>query len=188
MVNYSAALTAVLAAAASVGGADAGLAPRGGIFGLSRRAAGSAAGKSPFGLTTRLATTGGDVAANIPLSIPRGGSPAVIGETDEDRPIDASELYLPGLVGATVAKKTVRAVLHQYRIEFSVVLMDCSIELDMQVYCVRMHISSLTTIIFTFIPAFDRKRNRLPSAPRPTAPYTSPPRRPRSSRSSPVRL
>ena len=122
MVNYSAALTAVLAAAASVGGADAGLAPRGGIFGLSRRAAGSAAGKSPFGLTTRLATTGGDVAANIPLSIPRGGSPAVIGETDEDRPIDASELYLPGLVGATVAKKTVRAVLHQYRIEISVVL------------------------------------------------------------------
>lgn len=122
MVNYSAALTAVLAAAASVSGADAGLTPRGGIFGLSRRAAGSAAGKSPFGLTTRLATTGGDVAANIPLSIPRGGSPAVIGETDEDRPVEASELYLPGLVGATVAKKTVRTVLHQYRIEFSLVL------------------------------------------------------------------
>ena len=116
MVNYSAALTAVLAAAATVGGVDAGLAPRGGIFGLSRRGAGSAAAKSPFGLT-KLATTGGDVAASIPLSIPRGGSPAVVGETDEDRPIDASELYLPGLLGATVAKKTVRAAFSSYGIE-----------------------------------------------------------------------
>lgn len=116
MVNYSAALTAVLAAAATVGGADAGLAPRGGIFGLSRRGSGSAAAKSPFGLT-KLATTGGDVAASIPLSIPRGGSPAVVGETDEDRPIDASELYLPGLLGATVAKKTVRAVFSSYGME-----------------------------------------------------------------------
>ena len=121
MVNYSAALTAVLAAAASVGGADAGVAPRGGIFGLSRSGASSASSKSPFGLT-KLATSGSDVAANIPLSIPRGGSPAVIGETDDDRPIDAGDLYLPGLLGATVAKKTVRAIMLQYGIKISSVL------------------------------------------------------------------
>lgn len=70
-----------------------------GIFGLSARRAGNS-----FGLQN---VARGAVTA-VPLSIPRGGSPAVVGETDEDRPVE-EKLYLPGLLDATVAKKTVSA-------------------------------------------------------------------------------
>lgn len=90
-------LAAAVAAAVIIGpapGADAR-----GIFGLSRRAGNSYS----FGLQN-VATR--DVTA-VPLSIPRGGSPAVVGETDDDRPVDAEKLYMPGLLDATVAKKTV---------------------------------------------------------------------------------
>ena len=88
-------LTAALAAPAVISPAPA--AEARGIFGLSARRAGNS-----FGLQN---VARGDVTA-VPLSIPRGGSPAVVGETEEDRPVE-EKLYLPGLLDATVAKKTV---------------------------------------------------------------------------------
>jgi len=88
-------LAAAVAAAAVISPAPAVEAR--GIFGLSARRAGNS-----FGLQNL--DPRGDV-TSFPLSIPRGGSPAVVGETDEDRPVEET-LYLPGLLDATLAKKT----------------------------------------------------------------------------------
>jgi len=93
-------LAAAVAAAAVISPAPAVEAR--GIFGLSARRAGNS-----FGLQNL--DPRGDV-TSFPLSIPRGGSPAVVGETDEDRPVEET-LYLPGLLDATLAKKTVSSDL-----------------------------------------------------------------------------